>query len=71
MPNASRVYNELARIQTFFPALTALGDGFAAERPWEGLTIGLNMHLTTLTATLAGLGPPSVTSLSIREGASS
>lgn len=52
MPSASRVHNELARIQTFFPAFTALGNSLAAERPWEGLTIGLNMHLTTLTATL-------------------
>ncbi len=52
MPSASRVQYELARIQTFFPALTALGNSLAAERPFDGLTVGLNMHLTTLTATL-------------------
>ncbi|MSP56541.1 MAG: hypothetical protein EXR69_13215 [Myxococcales bacterium] len=52
MPSASRVQHELARIQTFFPALTALGNRFAAERPFDGLTLGLNMHLTTLTAAL-------------------
>lgn len=52
MASTTRVQYDLARIQTFFPALAALGNRFAAERPWEGLTIGLNMHLTTLTATL-------------------
>ncbi len=52
MPSASRVQYELARIQTFFPALSLLGNRLAAERPFDGLTIGLNMHLTTLTATL-------------------
>lgn len=52
MANTTRVQYELARIQTFFPALTALGNRFAATRPWDGLTVGLNMHLTTLTATL-------------------
>lgn len=52
MPSASRVQNDLARIHTFFPALAGLGNRFAAERPFEGLTIGLNLHLTTLTATL-------------------
>lgn len=52
MANTTRVQYELARIQTFFPALAALGNRFAATRPFEGLTVGLNMHLTTLTATL-------------------
>lgn len=43
---------EVARINAFFPILPMLGNRWAASRPWEGLTIGLNLHLTTLTAAL-------------------
>lgn len=43
---------EIGRINTFFPILPQLGNRWAASRPWEGLTVGLNMHLTTLTAAL-------------------
>lgn len=43
---------EIGRINAFFPILPSLGNRWAAERPWEGLTIGVNMHLTTLTAAL-------------------
>jgi adenosylhomocysteinase len=48
----TRVSAELARIQTFFPLLPTLGNRWAMARPWEGLTIGLHLHLTTLTASL-------------------
>src|SRR4051812_23547893 len=48
----TRVLAELGRIDTFFPILSTLGDRWAAARPWEGLTIGLHLHLTTLTATV-------------------
>jgi len=43
---------EVGRIHTFFPILPALGNRWAASRPWEGATVGLNLHLTTLTAAL-------------------
>lgn len=43
---------EVARINAFFPILPMLGNRWAASRPWEGMTIGLNLHLTTLTAAL-------------------
>jgi len=52
MPDTARVLAELGRIDTFFPVLSGLGDGWAARRPWEGLTVGLHLHLTTLTAAL-------------------
>ncbi len=44
--------SQIGRINTFFPILPRLGNRWAASRPWEGLTIGVNMHLTTLTAAL-------------------
>jgi adenosylhomocysteinase len=47
-----RVLQELGRIQTFFPILPQAGNRFAVDRPWEGLTVGLHLHLTTLTAAL-------------------
>ncbi len=50
MPDPSRVLAELGRIDTFFPVLPVLGNRWAASRPWEGRTIGLHLHLTTLTA---------------------
>ncbi len=47
-----QVEQEVGRINTFFPILPGLGNHWAAARPWEGMTIGLNLHLTSLTATL-------------------
>ncbi|MCB9674634.1 MAG: hypothetical protein H6737_05915 [Alphaproteobacteria bacterium] len=44
--------SEIGRINAFFPILPKLGNRWAASRPWDGLTIGLNLHLTTLTAAL-------------------
>jgi adenosylhomocysteinase len=41
---------EIGRINAFFPILGRLGNRWAAKRPWEGRTIALNLHLTTLTA---------------------
>lgn len=43
---------EVGLINAFFPILPRLGNRWAASRPWEGLTVGVNMHLTTLTAAL-------------------
>jgi adenosylhomocysteinase len=43
---------EVGRINAFFPILPALGNHWAATRPWEGQTIGLNLHVTPLTAAL-------------------
>ncbi len=47
-----RAMQEIGRINTFFPILPSLGNHWAAMRPWEGRVIGLNLHLTTLTAGL-------------------
>ncbi|MFT7521847.1 MAG: adenosylhomocysteinase [Kiritimatiellia bacterium] len=52
---ADRAYiaaSEIGRINAFFPILPHLGNRWAASRPWEGRTIALNLHLTTLTAGL-------------------
>jgi adenosylhomocysteinase len=43
---------EMGRINAFFPILQRLGNRWAASRPWEGRRIGLNLHLTSLTACL-------------------
>jgi len=43
---------QLARIHRFFPICRLLGNRWAVSRPWEGLTIALGLHLTTLTAAL-------------------
>ncbi len=43
---------EVGRINAFFPILPKLGNHWAAGRPWEGLTVALNLHLTSLTASL-------------------
>lgn len=43
---------ELGRINAFFPILPKLGNHWAATRPWEGTTVALNLHLTSLTASL-------------------
>jgi adenosylhomocysteinase len=52
MPDTARVLAELGRIDTFFPILSVLGNRWAASRPWAGRTVGLHLHLTTLTAAL-------------------
>ncbi len=41
---------EIGRIKNFFPILPALGNRWAATRPWAGRTFGLNLHVTTVTA---------------------
>ena len=41
---------EVGRITAFFPILPLLGNRWAASRPWEGRTVALNLHLTTITA---------------------
>jgi len=43
---------EVGRIHAFFPILPTLGNRWAASRPWEGRTVALNLHVTTLTAAL-------------------
>ncbi|MBA2321763.1 MAG: hypothetical protein H0V89_11485, partial [Deltaproteobacteria bacterium] len=43
---------EVGRINAFFPILPTLGNRWAASRPWEGTTIGLNLHVTPLSASL-------------------
>lgn len=43
---------EIGRINTFFPLMAKLGNRWAASRPWQGMTIALNLHITTLTASL-------------------
>jgi adenosylhomocysteinase len=43
---------EVNRINLFYPLMPRLGTRWARSRPWEGLTIGVNAHLTTLTAAL-------------------
>lgn len=49
---ALEAVREIGRINAFFPILPLLGNRWAASRPWEGMTIGLNLHLTSLTACL-------------------
>lgn len=43
---------EIGTTRAFFPILPALGNRWAARRPWEGRTVGLNLHLTPPTASL-------------------
>ena len=43
---------EIDRINTFFPLMKRLGNRWAQTRPWEGRVVGVNAHLTTLTAAL-------------------
>jgi adenosylhomocysteinase len=47
-----RAEQEIGRIHSFFPILPRLGNHWAATRPWEGRTIAVNLHLTTLTGAL-------------------
>ena len=43
---------ELGRISAFFPILPMIGNHWAAKRPWEGKVVALNLHLSSLTASL-------------------
>jgi adenosylhomocysteinase len=43
---------DIGTTKAFFPILPTLGNRWAARRPWEGMVVGLNVHLTTLTASL-------------------
>jgi adenosylhomocysteinase len=52
MDRATAAAAEVARINTFFPLLPQLGLRWAAKRPWEGMTVAVNAHLTTLTAAI-------------------
>lgn len=52
MSDTARVSAELARIDAFFPVLQGLGLRWAASRPFEGLTVGVHLHLTTITLAL-------------------
>ena len=51
-PRATRAAAEISRINAFFPIMTILGNRLAASRPFEGKTIALSGHLTTLTGAL-------------------
>ena len=48
----ARASAELARVDAFFPLLQGLGLRWAQSRPWEGLTVGVHLHLTTVTLAL-------------------
>jgi adenosylhomocysteinase len=52
MSDHARIGAELARIDAFFPVLQGLGTRWAASRPFEGLTVGVHLHLTTITLAL-------------------
>jgi adenosylhomocysteinase len=43
---------EVGKMNAFFSILPTLGNRWAKTRPWEGSVIGLNLHLTTITAAL-------------------
>ncbi|MCB9777968.1 MAG: hypothetical protein H6742_05345 [Alphaproteobacteria bacterium] len=49
---SARAAAEVARINAFFPIMPVLGNRWARTRPFEGRTIGISAHLTTLTAAL-------------------
>lgn len=49
---SARAAADVARINAFFPIMPVLGNRWAASRPFEGRTIVLSAHLTTLTATM-------------------
>jgi adenosylhomocysteinase len=51
-PRAMRASSEISRLNAFFPILTILGNKIAATRPFEGKTIAVSAHLTTLTGAL-------------------
>lgn len=52
MSDHARIGAELAQIDAFFPILQGLGTRWAATRPFEGLTVGVHLHLTTITLAL-------------------
>lgn len=52
MQRSTNAAAEVARISTYYPLLPTLGLRWARNRPWDGLTVALNAHLTTLTAAL-------------------
>lgn len=43
---------DIGKTKIFFPILPALGNQWAVSRPFQGHTIALHLHLTTLTAAL-------------------
>jgi len=43
---------EVGKMNAFFSILPKLGNRWATTRPWEGSVLGLNLHLTTITAAL-------------------
>ncbi len=49
---ATRAAAEISRINAFFPIMPILGNRWAASRPFEGMTIAISAHLTTLTGAL-------------------
>ena len=51
-PRATRAAAEISRINAFFPIMTILGNRLAASRPFEGKTVAISAHLTTLTGAL-------------------
>jgi len=51
-PRATRAAAEISRINAFFPIMTILGNRLAGTRPFEGKTIAVSAHLTTLSGAL-------------------
>ncbi len=51
-PRATRAAAEISRINAFFPIMTILGNRLASSRPFDGKTIAISAHLTTLTGAL-------------------
>ncbi len=49
---ALRAEKQIGLMSAFFPILPRLGNEWAKGRPWQGLTLGMNLHLTTLTGAL-------------------
>ena len=47
-----RAAAEVARMNTFFPLMPLLGTRWAKQRPFQGMRVAINAHLTTLTAAL-------------------
>ena len=52
LKRSARAAAEVSRINAFFPIMPLLGNRLASSRPFDGLTIGVSAHLTTLSATL-------------------
>jgi adenosylhomocysteinase len=52
LKRSARAAAEVSRINAFFPIMPLLGNRLASTRPFDGLTIGVSAHLTTLTAAL-------------------